>query len=293
MRKQSLWAMLKQAITDFTRDDALTLAGALAFYAALALSPLLVIFLTVTSYLGEDTQAAMIQEMEAVIGPDASQMVGTIIQQAGDQRDLATWAGVLGLSALVFSATGAFAQLQYSLNRIWDVRTRPDAGIWAWFRRRLLGLGMIAVIGLLLLASVIVTASLGWILPDAGWVWQGVNFLVTLGVLTLLFAAIFKYLPDVNVAWKNIWAGALLTAALFTVGRHLIGVYFSYSSVGSAYGAAGSLVILLLWVYYSACIVFLGAEVTQAYANYSGERMEPSEYAEWVPEAQAKHRHAA
>jgi membrane protein len=293
MKKQSLWSMLKEAVSNFSRDDALTLAGALAFYSALALSPLLVLFLTASSLLGEDTQASMIQEMETVIGPEASQMVETVIQHAGQQADVATWAGVLGLVALAFSATAVFAQLQFSLNRIWDVQTKRDAGYWAWIRRRLLGLLMIFVIGLLLLGSVIVTTALGMILPQGGWIWQVVNFLVTAGVLVLLFAAIFKYLPDVEVEWKNVWAGAILTAVLFTIGRHLIGLYLSYSSVGSAYGAAGSLIVLLLWVYYSACIVFLGAELTQAYAHQSGGGMKPSEYAEWVPEAQAKRKHAA
>lgn len=293
MKKQSIWSMLKEAVSNFSKDDALTLAGALAFYSALALSPLLVLFLTATSLLGEETQASMIQEMETVIGPQASQMVGTVIQHAGEQANVATWAGVLGLVALAFSATAVFAQFQYSLNRIWDVQTRSDVGYWASIRRRLLGLLMILIIGVLLLGSVIVTTALGMILPQGGWIWQGVNFLVTVGILVLLFAAVFKYLPDVEVAWSNVWAGAILTAILFTIGRHLIGLYLGYSSVGSAYGAAGSLIVLLLWVYYSVCIVFLGAELTQAYAYHSGRGMKPSEYAEWVPEGQAKHRHAA
>jgi len=293
MEKRSLWAMLKQAVSDFSEDDAMTLSAALAFYGALALSPVLILFLTVTSFLGESTQAGMIAEMEKAIGPQASQMVGTVLQHAKQQPRAATLAGILGLLTLAFSATTAFAQLQASLNRIWDVRTRSDAGYWAWIRKRVVGLLMIIGIGLLLLASVVVTAVIGMILPESGLVGQLVNFAVTLAVLIVLFAAIFKYLPDVNISWRNVWAGATLTAVLLTIGRHLIGLYLGYSSVGSPYGAAGSLIVLLLWLYYSAAIVFLGAELTQAYAQHSGLRMEPSEYAEWLPDARAKHRHAA
>lgn len=291
--KRSVWAMLKQVFSDFSEDDAMTLSGALAFYAALALSPLLVLLLTVTQFLGQDTQQKMISQMEQVVGPQAGQMVGTVISNAQQNPHAATLAGILGLATLAFSATGLFAQLQHSLNRIWDVQPKPSEGYMGWIRKRLVGLGLIIVIGVLLLASVVVTAALGMILQQSGWIWQAVSFAVSLAIMILLFAVTFKYLPDVKISWRNVWAGATLTAVLFTIGRYLIGLYLSRSSVGSAYGAAGSLIIMLLWVYYSAAIVFLGAELTQVYGVHSGRKIEPSQHAQWLPEARSKHRHAA
>lgn len=293
MEKKSIWSVLKAALSDFSEDDAMTLSGALAFYAALALSPLLVLLLTVTSFLGPATQQKMIGQMEQVIGPQASQMVGTVITNAQQNPSATTLAGILGLATLAFSATGFFAQLQHSLNRIWDVQPRPSEGYMGWIRKRLVGLGLIVVIGLLLLASAVVTAGLGLLLQQSGWVWQAVSFLVSFAIMILLFAITFKYLPDVKISWRNVWAGATVTALLFEIGKHLIGLYLSKSSVGSPYGAAGSLIVLLLWVYYSAAIVFLGAELTQVYGVQSGRKIEPSQYAEWVPESRSKHRHAA
>lgn len=293
MERKSILIMLKEAISDFFEDDAMTLAGALAFYSALALSPLLMLFLTVTSLLGESTQAAMIQRMETVIGPQAGQMVTTVIDNAEQRPDAATIAGILGLAALAFSATGLFAQLQASLNRIWDVRPKPSEGYMGWIRKRLVGLAMIAVIALLLLASVVASTVVGMLVGGSGTVWQLVSSAITLGVLILLFAAVFRYMPDVNIEWRNVWAGSVLTAVLFVAGKYLIGLYLSRSSVGSPYGAAGSLIVLLLWVYYSSAIVFLGAELTQVYARRSGRDIVPSQHAEWVPEGRSKHRHAA
>lgn len=293
MEHRSTWSMLKQALSDFSQDDALTLAGALAFYGALALSPLIVLLITATSYLGESTQAKMIQQMESVVGPQASQMVNTVIVQAKGRPQAATVAGILGLLTLAFSATGAFAQLKASLDRIWDVQPKPSEGYWAWIRKRLVGLAIIVVIGALLLASVIASAIVSRLLPKTGWAGQAWDIGISLGVLTVLFAVIFKYLPDVNISWRNVWGGAAVTAVLFVIGKHLIGLYLGYSSVGSPYGAAGSLIVLLLWLYYSSAIFFLGAELTQAYAHRSGRRIEPSEHAEWMPEGRGKHRHAA
>ncbi len=293
MERKSAWSMLKQAFSDYSEDDALTLAGALAFYGALALSPLVVLFITVTSYLGESTQTQMIQQMESVIGPQASQMVNTIILQAKQRPQAATLAGILGLLTLAFSATGAFTQLQASLDKIWDVKPKPSVGYWAWIRKRLLGLALMLFIGFLLLASVAASTIMARLLPRSGWVGQAVDIAISLGVLIILFAVIFEYLPDVKIAWSNVWAGAALTAVLFVVGKYLIGLYLGYSSVGSPYGAAGSLIVLLLWLYYSSAIFFLGAELTQAYAHSSGRQIEPSEHAESLPEGRSKHRPAA
>jgi len=290
MGSKTIFSMLKQSVSDFSEDDALTLAAALAFYTALALAPLLVLLLTVTSLLGESTQARVVNQMKEIVGPQASQGLSLVMENARQQQNLATMAGVLSVIALAFSATGAFVQLQTSLNRIWDVQAKSGSSYWQWIRKRLLSFGLIIAIGVVLLASVVVSAALGMVLQQTGWIWQLANFLISMGVLILLFAIIFNYLPDVEISWADVWTGAALTAILFAVGKYLTGLYFSYSSVGSSYGAAGSLVILLVWVYYSATIVFLGAELTQVYARHSGKGIQPSPHAEWVPDSKpAKH----
>jgi membrane protein len=275
--------MVKQAASDFVEDDALTLAGALAFYAALSLAPLVVLLLTASAFLGEGTSERVIAEAESMIGPEAGQGLRLVIDSAQQQKDMASLAGLISLGLLLVSATGVFAQLQYSLNRIWHVRVRSGSGVWAWLRKRLLSLGMILAIAFLLLVSLVLDTALRLVLPDSGRIWQAVSLGVSLLVFTMLFALMFKYLPDVEIRWKSVWVGAVATAVLFALGKFLISLYLGRSTVASSYGAAGSLVVLLLWVYYSALILFFGAELTRAYARHFGERIQPAEHAEWLP----------
>ncbi len=285
MRIKELGSMVRQAGSDFVSDDAMTLGGALAFYTALSLAPLLVILLSLASFLGESTQDRLVQQIEMMVGPQAGEGIQVIIDNAETRPDLGSFAGIAGLLTLLFSATGVFAQLQAALNRIWDVRARPSQGIWAWLRKRFLSLGMLLALGFLLLVSLAVSAGLGIILPQTGVIWQVVTFLVSMVVFVAMFALMFKYLPDVKITWNSVWAGAVLTAVLFAVGKFAIGLYLGHSSVASSYGAAGSLLLLLLWVYYSALIVFFGAELTQVYAHRFDRAIQPDEHAEWQPEA--------
>jgi membrane protein len=182
-----------------------------------------------------------------------------------------------------------FAALQDSLNTIWEVRPKPDLGWGYTIRIRLFSFAMVIVIAFLLLVSLIVSAALsalgGYLGGDAP-VWQWLNLAISIVVFTLLFAMMYRFLPDVKVGWHDVWIGAAITALLFSLGKFLIGLYIGRSSLASVYGAAGSLVALLVWVYYSAQIVFLGAEFTQVYARRSGRRIEPSDHAEALPERQ-------
>lgn len=279
------WMVTKQAISDFIADDAMSLAGALAFYTALSLAPLLVILLTITSFLGPSTQESMVQQIHAAVGPQAAEGIDIIIENSKDKASLGTIAGLISFVVLLFSATGVFAQLQYSLNRIWDVQAKPSEGVWAWLRKRLLSFGMVLAVGFLLMVSLVLSTILGALSPSEGPVWQLVSLGVSAAVFWILFASMYKYLPDVHIQWRDVLLGSFITTVMFMVGKYLITLYLSYSSAGSSYGAAGSFLVLLLWVYYSALILFMGAELTQALAHLRGSPIEPDEHAEWMPGA--------
>ncbi len=195
-------------------------------------------------------------------------------------------ASAISIVVLLVGASGVFIQLQNALNTVWDVKVKPDAGIMNFIRKRLLSFSAVLGIGFLLLVSLLASAALSGmnkymsgLLPGADWVWEAINMVVSFGFITLLFALMFRYLPDVEIQWSDVWVGALITAGLFVLGKFLLGLYLGQGSFGSTYGAAGSLVILLAWVYYSAQILFFGAEITQAYAREYGGRIVPNDHA--------------
>lgn len=277
---------VKQVFTELFADDAFTLAAALAYYTALSFAPLIILLLAIASYLGDGTQARLRTELEQMLDPKSAEMITTIIQASKEQPNVRTTAGLISLATLLFSASGVFAQLQAALNRIWNVKPRPGAGVLAWVRKRLLSFGMVLTLAFVLIVSVAATAIIAGAFSGgsdgSGWVGkllQFVNFALSIGVFTLLFALIYKFLPDVKIAWKDVWIGALITALLFAVGKWGIGLYLGRSAVGSSYGAAGSLIALLVWVYYSGLILFLGAEVTEVWAKRTGSSIEPNAYA--------------
>ena len=292
------FAAIKEAFSDFLADDALTQAAAVAYYTALSFAPLLVLtVIVVGSVMGDATKQKMVDEMQKLMGPGAGDAVTQILEAqeneekgnpaskiAGGGFDIFT--GVFGLAALIYSASGVFAQLQAAMNTIWDVEPKPGAGLWDWLRKRLLSMGVVFSILFLLLASLAVTAILNVVLSAAGdgsvmdVVWQVINFVVSLLVYTVLFAIIFKYLPDVKIPLKAVMLGAAITAVLFAVGKWGISLYLSRGDVGGGYGGAGGIIVLLVWVYYSAIIVFLGAEFTQVWAKYSGYRIRPDSHAQ-------------
>ena len=279
---KSTLTLIKRTFTAFGEDDCLSLAGALAFYTALSLAPLLVILLRIASLLGEGAQQSFVGQVQNVVGNQAGSAVKMIIDSADQQPGWGSIAGIISLVILVFSASGVFAQLQSSLNRIWEVEAKPSEGVWGWLRKRLLSVGMIVAVAFLLLVSLALSAGVGMVMPAKGVIWQIVNMAVSLVVFVFLFAVMFKYLPDVKIKWRDIWTGAIVTAVLFAAGKFGIEIYLAHSSTASAYGAAGSLLVLLLWVYYASLLVFLGAEFTQVNARLSGSPIEPNEFAQWA-----------
>lgn len=286
----SVAGMFKEAASDWVEDKATQQGAALAFYSVLSIAPLLIISLSVAAMVFDEQAARgqLVSEMGGLVGSEGAEAAETMLDSA-DQPEQGTFAAVVGIVMLLFGASGVFGQLQDSLNTIWEVRPKPGGGMWQLIRSRFLSMGMVLGTGFLLLVSLVLSSAisgLGSYLQDR-WpgmetLWHVLNFAVTMAVVTLLFALIFKYLPDAQIAWSDVWVGAILTAVLFAVGKLLIGLYLGKASVGSAYGAAGSLVVLLLWIYYSSLILFFGAELTQVYARRFGSRIVPKEGAERV-----------
>lgn len=291
MSTQSIWTMLKATYTQWSNDKASQLAAALAFYTAISIAPLLVLVIAIVGFfLGEEAaQGQLVGQLRSLMGEQAAQFTETAIANA-NKPTTGGIASLLSIAVLLWGSTNVFAQLQDSLNAIWNVAAKPGGGIWAVIRTRLLSFGMVLGLGFLLLVSLFLstvltalTTSFGQFLPGVDWLWQLLNYILSLGVMTLLFGLIFKVLPDIEVAWKDVWIGAALTAVLFTIGQFALGLYLS--NQGSAYGVAGSLAVFLLWVYYSAQILFFGAEFTQVYATQYGKGVSASANAVMEPPA--------
>ncbi len=279
-RLRTFFELLKQTFTEWNADHAPRLAAALAYYTAFSIAPLLVIAIAIAgAILGQNqVQTQVIDLVSTSVSGDAAALVEGMIDSA-TQPQQGTIAAILGLITLVLGASGAFGQLQGALDAIWDVedKKRPG-GIMATLRSNLLNFGMVIFVGFLLLVSLVISTTLAgvgqWIsnFIEAGFLLQVVNLLVAFGVVTLLFALIYKVLPHTEVAWRDVWVGAAFTALLFSIGRFALSFYLARSSTTSAYGAAGSFVVILLWIYYSAQILLFGAEFTQVFSARLGTR---------------------
>jgi len=276
--------VFKNAGKNWLESQAFIYAAALAFFTVFSIAPVVILIVAVLGLiLGEDTaRAELMGQLEAVMGSQAVSVVETAIQNSRieDSGILPTLAG---LAATIVGATTVFAQMQKSLNQIWDVAPRPSrSSLWLFIKARLLSLTMVLSIGFILLVSlllgVVIRATIAhaeqW-LPMPGWLMLGVEPVISLTVVTLLFAAIFRILPDVVLRWSDVAAGAFITALLFTVGRTLIAWYLANTAAASAYGAAGSLVLLLLWVNYSALILLIGASICRANLELRGGSIRP------------------
>lgn len=281
MNLRDTWRVIKSAGADFMEDGALTLAAALSYYAALSLAPLMVLLISIAGFLGPEAQQGIVDQVKSEVSPQAAQAVEAVIQNAGDNRGAGIVSAILGGVVLFFGAATVFAQLQSSLNQIWEIEVVATGkkSIWLWIRTRLLSFGMILGIAFLLMLSLAVSTALPIVLGQLGISLPFVDFGVTLITHVVLFALIYKILPDASIRWSDVFVGAAITAVLFAIGKFGISRYLAYSSVGSAYGTAGSMVVLLLWVYYSSVIFFFGAELTQAYARVFGRRIMPKSYA--------------
>jgi membrane protein len=274
---KGVFGMLKQAARDWSEDDAPQLGAALAYYTIFSIAPLLLIAITIAGlFFGEEAvRGQIVDQIDHVVGRSGAETVQEMLKSAR-KPETGSIAGIVGFVTLLIGASGVFNQLRNALNKVWEVPTPKTKGILGLIKQRFASFMMILVIGFLLLVSLILSAGLsamGGAFGAAGPVLQLVNFVVSFAVVTLLFAAIFKILPDTDIEWRDVWFGAGLTSVLFVIGKYAIGLYLGKSSVASAHGAAGSLVVLLVWVYYAAQILFFGAEVTQVYASNHGSRL--------------------
>ena len=282
-----VFAILKQSVRDFIDDDAPTMAAALSYYTVFSLPPLIVLLLMLLGAVldPQDIQGSVEGQISGLMGPQGGEQVRTIIANADRPGSGNVVATVLGLVALVLGATGVFGQLQAALNRAWEVGPDPEQGGFKSFvMKRVFSLGMVLGLAFVLLVSLVLSAGLSAFGDSiAGFLPEGlsepvlhiINFAISFGVITLLFASMYKVLPDATIAWRDVWIGAAFTAFLFTVGKFLLGLYLGRSNPGEAFGAAGALALMLVWIYYSSMIVFLGAEFTQAWANRRGSGIEP------------------
>ena len=262
---------LKELAREYWANRPMELAAALSYYTLLSLAPLVLMAVAVAGLIFEraTVEGKIVTEIRLLVGVEGSEVVQTVLRHASDPEKSAH-SVVIGIAVLLLGATTVFVQLQSSLNRIWKVEESPQASmLWVLVKERLLSLAMVLAVGFLLLVSLLVSAAVAAFgetalggLSDAVVVLEGLNVLVSLVVVTLLFAMIFKVMPDAPVAWRDVWVGAVITAVLFTIGKSLIGLYLGRTSIGSPYGAAGSLVVMTVWVFYASMIVFFGAELT-------------------------------
>jgi len=289
MRAQakSIFELLKQTGSEWIDDKAPRLAASLALYTLMSLAPLLIFAVSVAGLLfGDDAARGQIaQQLASVLGEKGALAVQAVLANAKTPSS-GVIGTVVGLALALFGASGVFGELQGTLNTIWDVDSKPGRGVWGFVRDRFFSFTLVLGVAFLLLVSLVVSAGLAAVgayfshtLPGGAAVWQVLNFLISFGVTTMLFALIYKVVPDVKLQWRDVWIGAVATAALFTLGKFAIGLYVGRSTVASPFGAAGSVVALVVWVYYSAQILFFGAELTQVYARRHGARFEPTKNA--------------
>jgi membrane protein len=284
MQLRDAWATVKETASDWSEDNASRLAAALAYYSLLSLAPLLVIVIAVAGFFyGPDAARGKVAgELGAVVGGEAAQGIQSVVASAHSPSS-GVISTIVGVVTLFVGASGVFGELQSSLNTIWEVKPKPGRGILGEVKDRFLSFTMVLGVAFLLLVSLVLSSVLSALgstfagaLPGGEPIWQVVNFAFSFSVVTGLFALIFKYIPDAEIQWRDVWLGAAVTAGLFTVGKLLLGLYLGKAAPGSSYGAAGSIIALVVWVYYAAQILFLGAEFTQVQARQRGRRIQPS-----------------
>jgi membrane protein len=285
----NVFSLLKQTFQEWLQDKAPQLGAALAYYTVFSLAPLVLVLLAIVGVLFRDDPGGawnkLTQQMSYFLDQSAVRVVQNIAQQAS-QPGKGLIATIVGIALALFGASGVFGQLQDALNTIWGVKAKPGAGVWGFLRARFLSFAMVGGICFLLLVSLILESVLKGFsryvqsaLPGGIAIAITVYLIVDFAVVVLLFASIFRFLPDVKIQWRDVWIGAAMTAMFFGIGKWALGLYLSSGAAGSAYGAASSLITLLLWVYYSSQILLFGAEFTQVYADRAGRGVEPAEYA--------------
>jgi len=278
------------SIEEFIEDNGLRLSASLSYYTLFSMAPMLIIVIAIGStMLGKEaTEGYLYLQFEGLIGKLGALQLQEMIKNVRISGDT-PWVSVLGVGTFFLGATGVFIEIQDSINSIWSIKAKPKRGWVRFLLTRIVSFSMVVGIGFLLMVSLVLSAALsmldGWLASNISafiWLASIISQLISISVVMLLFAVIFKVLPDAELEWKDVLIGAFFTAVLFLIGKSLINLYLSRSSTVSAYGAAGAVVLIILWVYYSAIILYLGAEFTKVYANKYGGKIRPSEFAVFV-----------
>lgn len=286
MNLRKIVRLLRETFKEWQEDNASRIAAALAYYAVFSISPLLVIAIAIAgTFFGQDAaQAQIAQKITDLVGEDGVQPVLMALNNM-NQPKIKGVASLISIGVLLIGASGFFAQLQDALNTVWKVKPQPGQGISIFIRKRISSFLMVLAMGFLLILSLVLSAVVGALskykvdsLPGSAILWENLDLIISLGLMTFIFGLMFKYVPDAKIVWKDVFVGAVITAVLFLFGKFLLGVYLSKGSLGSAYGAAGSLIVLLAWIYYSAQIILLGAEFTQVYTRMYGSKIRPSKH---------------
>ena len=289
------WIVLRDAFNGFLDDRCLKFSASLAYYTIFSLAPLLVLVMSLAGiFLGEEaTRGQIFGQINGLVGNEAAKQIQDMIKNVGLSGKSSS-ALIIGIVTLLIGATSIFVEIQDSVNIIWRVKAKPKQGWLKLIKDRLLSSSLVVSLGFLLLVSLVVNGivlalsdQLTRLLPGLGvYVISAINFAISTAVVTILFAVIFKVLPDAKIAWKDVRFGAIFTALLFMLGRYLIGLYIDTTGTESTYGAAGSLIVILTWIYYTAAILYFGAEFTQAYANHFGIKIEPADNAVYIEQTE-------
>jgi len=286
---KSMWQLLKATVAQWLEDQPFQLSSSLSYYTLFSLAPLLIIIIAIAGFAfgRQAAQQEIVGTLQGMVGQQSAEAVQGMIQNASSQPKTGMIATVVGIVTLILGAGGVVGQLQTSLNTIWGVAPKPGQGVFGFLRQRFISFAMVSGIGFLLLVSLVVSAVvsslaqwIGTFFGGAEVIAHALDLIVSFALITALFGMIYKFLPDVRIKWRDVSIGAALTSMLFTIGKFLIGLYLGQSAISSTYGAAGSIIAVLLWVYYSSLIFFLGAEFTQVYATQYGSGAVPAENAE-------------
>jgi membrane protein len=299
IKLKDIWKMLKQSGSAFVDDNVMKMSAALAYYTLFALAPMMVVVISIVQFFyGADAvQGNVYPQIAGIVGPEAGLQIQQMIQNAAVSGS-GTFSTIVSVVMLIILATGVFVEIQDSINSIWCLKAKPQKGFLKLIVDRVISFSMVISLGFIMLVALMVntvveslSSRLESLFPDAMvYVVYGVNLLLTFLITTFLFAIIFKVLPDAKVEWKTVWGGAIATSILFMLGKFGITLYINSSDVGSTYGAAGSIIILLLWVYYSSLILYFGAIFTKVYAQYTNHNIYPSKYAVFVKHVEVENK---
>lgn len=287
---KQIFHLLHQAVVEFDHDNGFKLSASLSFYTLFSLAPMLIIVLAISSiWLGKDAaEGYLYHQFEALMGPVGAQQLDEIIRNAHRSGD-STWVSTVSFITLIFGATGVFVEIQDSINTIWSIKVKPKRSWLKYLQDRLLSFSLIVGLGFILLASLTLSALLSMVYDylvlhfgNIAWVTWVSSDLINIGTVALLFAIIFKVLPDARLHWRDVTIGAVFTTVLFLGGKWIVNYYLGTSTRISVYGAAGAVVLIILWVYYSSAILYFGAEFTKVYANKHGEKIRPTDYAVFI-----------